>query len=78
MWSYGQHAEYRMSDARKNEIQRLFHAALDQPEGDRIAFVERACGDCSGKRPEVISAHLGTEGLEAIHQCGRKRDGETA
>lgn len=44
-----------MNPDRWQEIERLYHAALERPESQRGAFLEEACGDDSALRDEVES-----------------------
>ena len=44
-----------MERDRLKEIERLYHAALEQPESQREAFLKQACGEDSSLRDEVES-----------------------
>jgi serine/threonine protein kinase len=44
-----------MSSVGGLELQRLYHAALEQPPGERNSFVERACAHDEGLRRELQS-----------------------
>jgi len=44
-----------MSATRWSAVERIFHAALDRPAAERLAFVAGACGDDDDLRREVHS-----------------------
>jgi hypothetical protein len=44
-----------MNSDRWQEIERLYHSALERPESQRRAFVEEACGGDSALRDEAES-----------------------
>mgnify|MGYP000994543725 CR=1 FL=1 len=44
-----------MSSGRTQRVERLFHAALEQPAGDRAAFLEKACAGDAGLLADVTS-----------------------
>jgi len=47
-----------MTPARWQEVERLYHAALDRPPAERATFLASACGDDRDLRREVESLLL--------------------
>src|SRR5579875_2485843 len=52
-----------MADSRWTRVEEIYHAALEQPLGERDAFVREVCANDSGLRIEVESllAHSGSD-----------------
>lgn len=55
-----------MTPQRFQEIERLFHAALDRPDEERLAFINAACGNDTELHRELM-ALLDSEGKAETH-----------